>query len=50
MKRIIMWLVIAFAVFYLLSQPASAANAVKGAGQGLSDAAGQLVEFFHALA
>ncbi len=45
-KKVIGWLVVAFLVFYLLSQPVEAAKAVKGAGNGLSHAATQLAQFF----
>lgn len=45
-KRVITWLVVAFLVFYLLSQPAEAAKAVKGVGNGLAHAAAQLAAFF----
>lgn len=45
-KKVLGWLAIAFAVFYLLSQPVEAANAVKGVGDGLVHAAEQLAKFF----
>ncbi|MDQ6875138.1 MAG: hypothetical protein M3042_08785 [Actinomycetota bacterium] len=45
-KRVITWLVVAFLVFYLLSQPVAAAKAIKGVGAGLARAAAQLVAFF----
>ncbi len=40
-----MWLVIAFAVFYVLSQPQQAGAAVRSAGTGLTQAANQVVVF-----
>ncbi len=49
-KKILGWLAIAFAVFYLLSQPVEAANAVKAVGNGLVQAAEQLARFFSSLA
>lgn len=48
-KKVIGWLVVAFAVFYLLSQPVEAANAVKSLGNGLASAAQQLGTFFSSL-
>ncbi len=44
-----MWLVIGFALFYLLSAPADAAHLVRSAGNGLAHAANQLAIFFHNL-
>lgn len=48
-KKILVWLGIAFAAFYLLSQPVEAANAVKAVGDGLVSAAQQLAKFFSSL-
>ncbi len=45
-KKVLGWLAIAFAVFYLLSQPVEAANAVKAVGDGMVNAAQQLATFF----
>ncbi len=42
-------LVIAFAGFYLLTQPQDAAGAVKGAITAIGDAFDQVVTFFSAL-
>jgi hypothetical protein len=49
-KKVIIWLVVAFLVFYLMSQPVQAAKAVRGAGDGLAHAAHQLAAFFTNLA
>ncbi|MBA3234197.1 MAG: hypothetical protein H0T17_09685 [Propionibacteriales bacterium] len=49
-KKGITFLVLAFAVFYLLTQPEAAANAIKGAGQAVIDGFEQLVRFLSALA
>jgi hypothetical protein len=49
LRKIIMWLVIGFALFYLLSAPADAAHLVRSAGHGLRHAASQLAVFFHSL-
>ncbi|GII65794.1 hypothetical protein Skr01_58790 [Sphaerisporangium krabiense] len=45
-KKVLLYLAIAFAVFYTLSRPADAANAVDGIFQGVSSGAGQLATFF----
>ncbi|MDQ1539053.1 MAG: hypothetical protein QOE58_3446 [Actinomycetota bacterium] len=49
-KKAVTWLAIAFAVFYLLTQPASAAVAVRSAGHALMQAADQIAAFFTNLA
>ncbi|MGB9377978.1 MAG: hypothetical protein WCB04_10755 [Mycobacteriales bacterium] len=49
-KKILGWLAIAFAVFYLLSSPVEAAAAIKAVGDGLVHAADQLAKFFSSLA
>jgi hypothetical protein len=49
-KKVLTWLVVAFLVFYLLSQPVEAAKAVRGVGDGLAHAASQLAAFFTNLA
>lgn len=49
MDKVLGWLLIAFAVFYLLSKPVSAAHAVKGMSHSLIHAADQLAVFFSAL-
>lgn len=49
MKKLLGVVVIAFAVFYLLTQPAAAADAVRGAGGVLQDAFHAVVTFLNAL-
>lgn len=49
-KKVLGWLAIAFAVFYLLSQPVEAANAIKAVGNGMVQGAEQLAKFFSSLA
>lgn len=49
-KKVLAWLVVAFMVFYLLTQPVQAAKAVRGAGTGLGHAASNLAVFFSHLA
>ncbi len=44
-KRVLMLLVVAFAVFYLLSQPVAAADSVKVAAGGIGDAFHQIGRF-----
>ncbi len=48
-KRILFWLVIAFAVFYLISSPAGAAHAIQSAGTGLQSAFTSIATFFSTL-
>ena len=45
-KRIIIGLVIAFAVFYLVTRPQDAANAVQGAVGAVWSAGEAIVQFF----
>lgn len=49
MKRLLSVVVLAFAVFYLLSQPQHAADAVRGAGGVLNDAFDSVTTFLTAL-
>jgi hypothetical protein len=42
-------LVVAFAAFYLLTQPEAAAHAIQGAFGAVKDGIGQLFRFFSAL-
>ena len=49
-KRIVIGLVIAFAVFYLVTRPQDAANAVQGAIGAVWGAAEAVVQFFVELA
>ncbi len=49
-KKSITFLVLAFAAFYLLTEPENAANALKGAVDAIADAFGQLMRFLSALA
>ncbi|GAA1949609.1 hypothetical protein [Microbacterium deminutum] len=48
-KRIIIGLVIAFAVFYLVTRPQDAANAVQGAAGAVWGAGVAVTQFFGAL-
>ena len=48
-KKLLIWLVIAFAAFYLLTQPEGAANAVGGAFSAVGDAFGSVITFLSAL-
>ena len=49
MQKLLVGLVVAFALFYLLSQPQGAAEAVKGAGDAVGVAFNNVIEFFSAL-
>jgi hypothetical protein len=48
-RKVLIWLAIAFAVFYLISQPASAAGAIKGAATGVEAAFTAIITFFTSL-
>ena len=49
-RKAVVFLVIAFAVFYLVSEPESAADAVRGALSAVGDAMDAIIRFFNALA
>lgn len=49
MKKLMGGVLIAFLLFYLLTQPANAADAVKGAGAVVGDAFNAAITFFTAL-
>jgi hypothetical protein len=49
MKKVLVGLVIAFAAFYLMTQPAGAAEAIKGAAAGVGVAFESIIEFLTAL-
>lgn len=49
MKKVLVGLVIAFAAFYLLTQPAGAADAIKGAASAVGDAFESIIAFLTAL-
>jgi hypothetical protein len=48
-KKTLTWVAIAFAVFYVLSQPSGAADALRSAGGGLREAGDSLALFFEQL-
>jgi hypothetical protein len=49
-KKSVTLLVIAFALFYLFTQPENAADAVRGAGNAVGDGFQAVIRFFNALA
>ena len=49
MKKLMGGVVVAFALFYLLTQPQSAAEVVRGAGNVVGDAFNALIAFITAL-
>ena len=49
-KKVLTWLAVAFAVFYVLAKPTEAAAAVESAGAGLRVAGDAIATFFTALA
>ncbi|HEY3004119.1 MAG TPA: hypothetical protein VGJ44_17365 [Kribbellaceae bacterium] len=48
-KKLLIWTVIAFAAFYLFTQPQNAASAVRGAAGGVGDAFGAIIQFISAV-
>jgi hypothetical protein len=48
-KKGITFLIIAFALFYLVTQPAAAADAVKAVGDGIGATFKAIIAFFDAL-
>jgi hypothetical protein len=49
-KRFIVFLVVGFAIFYLIAQPEAAANAVRAVVHGLALVLNSLLIFFQSLA
>jgi hypothetical protein len=49
LKRILLWLAIVFAVFYILTAPDDAANAVQGAASALAAAVQAFLTFIDTL-
>ena len=50
LKKVLVWLAIAFVVFYVIQQPESSAQMVKNAGEALGDAASSIAAFVSSLA
>ncbi|SDC04649.1 hypothetical protein SAMN05660690_0330 [Geodermatophilus telluris] len=49
LKKILVWLAVAFVVFYVIQQPESSAAMVRNAGEALGDAASSLAAFVESL-
>jgi hypothetical protein len=49
LKKVIIWLVVAFVVFYVIKFPQSSADFVKSAGEALGNAASSLADFVGSL-
>ncbi|MEO3812884.1 hypothetical protein ABGB17_28110 [Sphaerisporangium sp. B11E5] len=49
LQKVLVYLAVAFAVFYLYSRPADAADAVRGVIDGIGTGASQLATFFSQL-
>jgi hypothetical protein len=49
-KKGLTWLLVAFVIYYVVSEPDSAASNVRWAGQNVQNAAQSLVTFFHGVA
>lgn len=50
LKKVITWLVVAFAVWYVIQNPQGSADIVRNTGTALGDAATSLSEFVGSLA
>jgi hypothetical protein len=48
-KKVITYVVVAFVIFYLFTQPAAAAGAIKGVMNGITTGAEQLSKFVNSL-
>ncbi len=48
-KKLLIWVVIAFAIYSVIATPEVAASAVRSAGRGGQNAIRAVLEFFHAL-
>lgn len=49
LKKVLIWLVVAFVVFYVIQAPESSAQLVRSAGEALGDAARSLASFVGSL-
>lgn len=49
-KRAALWLVVAFVVYYLITDPEGSGDAVRGAWNGVLAAASSLATFFDSIA
>ena len=49
LKKAVVWLVVAFAVYSVVMNPTQSAEAVRGAGEGLQTVGLSLMKFFDAL-
>ena len=49
LKKVLTWLVIAFALFYVIQAPESSAALVRSAGSALGDAAQSISQFMRSL-
>jgi len=48
-KKALVWLVVAFAVYSIIATPNQAAEAVRGAGEGIQTVGLSIMRFFDAL-
>lgn len=49
MKKVVTWLLIAFALFYVITAPESSADTVRSVLDGMADAARQFARFLQSL-
>jgi len=48
-KKIVAWIVLLFIIFFILTQPATAASLLRSVGNGIADAVSALASFFQSL-
>lgn len=48
-KKVLVWLAVAFVLFYVIQKPEASAEMVKSAGQALGDAASSIAAFVGSL-
>jgi large-conductance mechanosensitive channel len=49
LKKVVAWLVVAFALFYVIQAPEQSAEMVRNAGEAIGDAASSLAAFVGSL-
>ncbi|GAB3199605.1 hypothetical protein GCM10027261_29790 [Geodermatophilus arenarius] len=49
LKKVLVWLAVAFVVFYVIQRPEASADVVRGAGEALGSAASSIAAFVGSL-
>ncbi|WP_369253477.1 hypothetical protein [Geodermatophilus amargosae] len=49
LKKVLVWLAVAFVIFYVIQKPEASAEMVKSAGEALGDAASSIAAFVGSL-